>query len=81
MQKLINNVNLRNKEILGLKKVMSTCDTYIKFRKPVSIPIVVFEKAEAFDQALSAYNQICSTVSKGKSTKAFIKNRIAIFRL
>ena len=54
MEKILKDANLLNNDIKSLvKKVIDSCKTCIKFRKPKLRPIVAFSKADDFNKTVS----------------------------
>ena len=54
MEKILKDANLLNNDIKFLvKKVIDSCETCIKFRKPKPRPIVAFSKADNFNKTVS----------------------------
>ena len=54
MEKILKDANLLNNDNKSLvKKVIDSCETCIKFRKPKPRPIVAFSKADDFNKTVS----------------------------
>ena len=53
-KKFLKDANLLNNDIKSLvKKVIDSCKTCIKFRKPKPRPIAAFSKADDFNETVS----------------------------
>ena len=54
MKKNLQDANLLNNNIKSLvEKIIDSCETCIKFRKPKPRPIVAFSKADGFNKTVS----------------------------